>query len=538
MFTMPTREKPLFNSIREFDLLSQIGYGAFSDVFHGRHRSTNQDYAVKVVDFYKIEEVDQENIQKEIEAHRLLNHKNVVALYDFFKEGDVVYFIMELCQKKNLFRFIADGLLTKEDNKRIFKQTCDAVKHVHTRDLIVRDIKPENILLDKHNNAKLCDFGWASRIDDEEYRRLKAGTLTYMSPESITGLPQGKESDIWSLGVLLYELYHNKEPYVGSSLEKQLDVINNQKIQFNDKKIPKEAKDLVEKLLKIRPKDRAGFEEIYRSDFLKDYNRVKIKKPEDKKEEKFFLSRDVSVHRYEKKPHEGFGAGTFVNAKMIIKPAVKTKLVKHQPITITKKGKIPLKTDSKKDVIKSKRVSKKQERTVAPSIRLIEIRGEKELRNIHGKVLQKERQKQGGVDYPYFWKTKPVIDNRKTNTGVLGTLNLFKDQGQINFGNQLEVKKKRNGKRRSSLFDSIDDFKVKGIANKKIYGVHEIKTTDYSSNISHIVVKGNNQKESVYTGRVYQKNIYTGHNYKANGLNLYRSKTPNKDSLFYSGINY
>ena len=90
---------------------------------------------------------------------------------------------------------------------------------MHNKGFIMRDLKPENLLLDSKMNIKLCDFGWAAHMNDEEYRKLKSGTYAYMSPESLKGELQGKQSDIWSLGILLYELNYKKEPFSGFNLK-------------------------------------------------------------------------------------------------------------------------------------------------------------------------------------------------------------------------------------------------------------------------------------------------------------------------------
>ena len=84
----------------------------------------------------------------------------------------------------------------------------------------MRDLKPENCLLTHDNRIKICDFGWACKFNDEEhYLKLQAGSLPYMSPESLRGDTSTQKTDIWSLGILLYELFFNKEPFLANSPE-------------------------------------------------------------------------------------------------------------------------------------------------------------------------------------------------------------------------------------------------------------------------------------------------------------------------------
>lgn len=105
-FRLPLRPQKLFNSIREFSLGVELGDGGFSIVYEARLLRTNQLFAIKVIDFRKLGNLDQENVQKEIEAHIQLGHENVVKLFDFFEEGQKVYLVLELCAKGNLYDYL------------------------------------------------------------------------------------------------------------------------------------------------------------------------------------------------------------------------------------------------------------------------------------------------------------------------------------------------------------------------------------------------------------------------------------------------
>jgi len=103
------------------------------------------------------------------------------------------------------------------DEKSAFKyfiETASAILFLHTNDLIHRDLKPENILLDENNNVKLCDFGWCVELkEDDAPRKTFCGTYEYMAPEIVKETPYDKSVDIWSLGILLYELLHGYSPF-------------------------------------------------------------------------------------------------------------------------------------------------------------------------------------------------------------------------------------------------------------------------------------------------------------------------------------
>ena len=155
-------------------------------VYEATHLSTGDRYAVKRVDFNKISDLDRENVEKELEVHIRLNFDHIVRLVDFLLEENVLYMILELCTNGNLYRYMNRRRLRLYDIKKIFRQTCLAIEYLHNLGIIMRDLKPENLILDRMNNVKLCDFGWAAQETDTDYCKIKAGTYAYMSPESLS----------------------------------------------------------------------------------------------------------------------------------------------------------------------------------------------------------------------------------------------------------------------------------------------------------------------------------------------------------------
>lgn len=299
-FALPIRKRRLFHVIDEFHIEKKIGDGAFSKVYKAKHKSTEAVYAIKIVDFRTLSFLDQENIEKEIIAHMEMNHKNIVRLYDFFREDNRVYFVLEYCNGGNLFKYLGKNHpLSESFILKIFKQTTDAIDYVHRKNFVNRDIKPENILLDSYNNIKICDFGWTMHKDDYEYSKLKAGTIPYMSPESLRGKPQDYKSDIWSLGILLFELYHNNVPFLGVSCSDAIRKIKTGKVTFSRKGMSENAKDLVKALLKINKEKRLEIKGIYRSAYVGNYKTLKKSTLLNSKRKKL----TISVSRYDKPLH-------------------------------------------------------------------------------------------------------------------------------------------------------------------------------------------------------------------------------------------
>ena len=96
---------------------------------------------------------------------------------------------------------------------KFFYQTCLAMDYLHTRKIMHRDLKPENLLLDENLNIKLCDFGWSVEFNENEHRKTLCGTYEYMAPEIYYGDKQTVKTDVWALGILLYELMHGRPPF-------------------------------------------------------------------------------------------------------------------------------------------------------------------------------------------------------------------------------------------------------------------------------------------------------------------------------------
>jgi serine/threonine protein kinase len=120
---------------------------------------------------------------------------------------------MDFTQKGNLYQKLKkDKFFDETAAFHYFIQTCSAVNFLHSNNLVHRDLKPENLLLDESNNIKLCDFGWCVELNLGN-RVTFCGTYEYMAPEIINELPYNNSIDIWSLGILLYELIHGYSPF-------------------------------------------------------------------------------------------------------------------------------------------------------------------------------------------------------------------------------------------------------------------------------------------------------------------------------------
>lgn len=269
--TLPTRTRKLFKNVAEFSLKKPIGSGAFSTVYKVLHKQSQKTYALKIVDLQKLGPLDKQNVEKEVKIHSQMEHRHIIGLIDYFIEENTVYIVLEYCKRGNLFRYLnRNSRIRETEIKRFFEQTCQAIEYMHSSGLINRDIKPENILLDDDMNVKVCDFGWSCHKTDDNYKRLKAGTYAYMSPESLMGLSQDESSDVWSLGILLYELLFKREPYRGTSTNELLTQIKLKPLDFTQRDIFPKAKILIIQLLQQNKAKRPTVGDILNSSFLKE----------------------------------------------------------------------------------------------------------------------------------------------------------------------------------------------------------------------------------------------------------------------------
>ena len=269
---LPSRPRPTFSSIQEFSLGEELGEGAIATVRLATHKASGTKYAIKDVEVETLSEQDFENVEKELEIHRNLDHPFIIKLHDFFEENGHVYIILENAPNGNLFKHLTkNNPLDPDEIGRFWLQTVKAIEYLHSKRILMRDLKPENLLLDADKNIKVCDFGWATRMDDLEYKKLKGGTFAYMSPETLDGREQDTYSDVWSLGILLFELYHNREPFTpGDSCEEQLYFLNIGRIVYK-MGLDRIVSNIIEKLLNKDFAKRITIEQIFKDPFTQPY---------------------------------------------------------------------------------------------------------------------------------------------------------------------------------------------------------------------------------------------------------------------------
>lgn len=215
-------------------------------------------------------ERERQQVYKEINLHSVLNHENVIKFEDYLDGKNEMYIFIELAQNGDLFSYLAKNKSSEKDLIRFFYQTCKGIQYLHNKNIMHRDLKPENILLDENLTIKICDFGWSAEYFESIPRETLCGTFEYMAPEVLLSKRQTKKTDVWSLGILLYELFHGYAPFKGNRLEDILRQISANTLGFK-KSIDVRVKELIIRILKFYPEERPTVDEILQTDFILEF---------------------------------------------------------------------------------------------------------------------------------------------------------------------------------------------------------------------------------------------------------------------------
>ena len=203
-----------------YEILEKIGTGGMAVVYKARCHRLNRLVAVKILkEELAGDEEFRRRFKAESQAVAMLSNPNIVNVYDVSKSGNIEYIVMELIDGITLKQYInRKGLLNWKETLHFATQIVKALSHAHSCGIIHRDIKPHNIMILKDGSVKVADFGIARIMSDQNTLTQEAlGSVHYISPEQAKGAPVDARSDLYSLGVVMYEMLTSRLPFVGDS---------------------------------------------------------------------------------------------------------------------------------------------------------------------------------------------------------------------------------------------------------------------------------------------------------------------------------
>jgi serine/threonine-protein kinase len=204
-----------------YEILEQLGGGGMAIVYKARDNFLNRLVTIKILRAEYVSDSDfVRRFRREAQAVARLSHPNIVNIHDVGQENETQYLVMEYVEGDNLKNFIKNNPnLGQAAIIDIVKQICDALQHAHENGIVHRDVKPQNILIDPNQRVKLTDFGIAFEAATGTISNSDTvlGSVHYISPEQAKGETPGAQSDIYSLGVVLYEMLTGQLPFTGDS---------------------------------------------------------------------------------------------------------------------------------------------------------------------------------------------------------------------------------------------------------------------------------------------------------------------------------
>uniref|UniRef100_A0A663M8B3 non-specific serine/threonine protein kinase n=1 Tax=Athene cunicularia TaxID=194338 RepID=A0A663M8B3_ATHCN len=345
----------------------KIGEGSFGKAILVKAKENGQQYVIKEINISKMSNKEREESRREVAVLANMKHPNIVLYRESFEENGCLYIVMDYCEGGDLFKKInaQKGILFSEDQiLDWFVQICLALKHIHDRKILHRDIKSQNIFLTKDGTIQLGDFGIARVLNSTaELARTCIGTPYYLSPEICQNKPYNNKSDIWALGCVLYEMCTLKHAFEAGNMKNLVLKIISGPFPPVSMHYSYDLRNLLSQLFKRNPRNRPSVNSILEKNFIA------------KRVEKF-LTPQLIAEEFNHKIFQKFGPHaapakrpaqeqiltSVAPAQKITKPAAKYGV----PLVIRKSCDAPKKPNEKKPLAKSRQELSKKKRLELP----------------------------------------------------------------------------------------------------------------------------------------------------------------------------
>jgi len=253
-----------------YQIIKQIGEGAYSKVYHVTYQ--NKDYAMKKVNLIGITNNQKKYILSELKIISEHNSNFIIKFYNAFVQDDYMCIVMEYCSKGTLENYIKKNKLLNENVWKYFSQICGSLMYLHNNNIIHRDLKTANILIDSHDNIKLIDFGVSKILNNYmKFTKSFVGTPYCMSPEILKHAFYDHKIDIWAMGIVLFQMTHNgRIPFQCKNFDQLREKINNCKFEV-DKSVYGGFRVIIQRCLQASPHKRIKLEALVKHADIKKY---------------------------------------------------------------------------------------------------------------------------------------------------------------------------------------------------------------------------------------------------------------------------
>ncbi|XP_068720609.1 serine/threonine-protein kinase Nek8-like [Montipora capricornis] len=252
--------------MEKYEKLKSIGRGAYGTVYLCRRISDGCLFIIKQIPVEEMSKEERQAAMNEVKVLAMLKHPNIIAYFDSFFEEKALMIVMEYAQGGTVYNFLEERkgkLLDEEEIIRLFVQIMVAIHHVHQQNILHRDLKTQNILLNKTRKVvKIGDFGISKILSSKSKANSVIGTPCYISPELCEGKPYNQKSDIWALGCVLYELATLKRAFEASNLPALVLKIMKGNYDPISERYSEDFKKLVLSMLQIDPAKRPTLPQI------------------------------------------------------------------------------------------------------------------------------------------------------------------------------------------------------------------------------------------------------------------------------------
>uniref|UniRef100_A0A3P9K968 non-specific serine/threonine protein kinase n=1 Tax=Oryzias latipes TaxID=8090 RepID=A0A3P9K968_ORYLA len=266
--TSATRPPPA--RVGYYEIERTIGKGNFAVVKLATHIITKAKVAIKIVDKTQLDDENLKKIFREVQIMKMLKHPHIIRLYQVMETERMIYLVTEFASGGEIFdHLVAHGRMAEKDARKKFKQIVAAVHFCHCRNIVHRDLKAENLLLDHNLNIKIADFGFSNLFSRGQLLKTWCGSPPYAAPELFEGKEyDGPKVDIWSLGVVLYVLVCGALPFDGSTLQNlRARVLSGKfRIPFF---MSTDCEYLIRHMLVLEPSRRLSMEQICKNKWMR-----------------------------------------------------------------------------------------------------------------------------------------------------------------------------------------------------------------------------------------------------------------------------